>query len=371
MWGGGETGLNFFIKGPDAWGAKTSAFILGDFTGVWGSGGTANNYNTFNLLIANINFDWANTSLQMGVGGTFVGMLPTFSNSLAWGSTNLGGKGAAPVAPSVSVTQRFDKNWSVGFGILAPYNQISQLNQPAGFASTLSNGQSIENYFRTPFPNFEGLVKYSSDSCGKVGPWQLTVQADAQYGWIRMIGNPAVAATVASKDDVPDWMAEFKFLVPIIPEKNGNKAGALYADASIFMTQGEGQPGSYLGFGGGPNAFGWLTDDYADRTDPMDYNAAIMWGITSHAAYYLTDAVSINAFYLWSSIDPSMTARMTFPGATIKSAQAIGNLVYDVNPAVRFVFEWDYQDATFAAAVPGMKNYGSSNDWRIGAYYFF
>lgn len=37
IWGAGETALNFFIKGPDAWGAHTHAFILGDFTGVWGA----------------------------------------------------------------------------------------------------------------------------------------------------------------------------------------------------------------------------------------------------------------------------------------------------------------------------------------------
>ena len=36
LWGLGETGLSFFIKGPDTFGAKTNAFVLGDFTGVWG-----------------------------------------------------------------------------------------------------------------------------------------------------------------------------------------------------------------------------------------------------------------------------------------------------------------------------------------------
>jgi len=73
LWGAGETGLNFFVKGPDAWGAKTHAFISGDFTGFWGSATNGinfpNGYNNFDLVIADMGFDWANTSLDFGVGG--------------------------------------------------------------------------------------------------------------------------------------------------------------------------------------------------------------------------------------------------------------------------------------------------------------
>jgi len=42
LWGAGETGINFFVKGPDTWGAKTHAFILGDFTGFWGAAQATN-----------------------------------------------------------------------------------------------------------------------------------------------------------------------------------------------------------------------------------------------------------------------------------------------------------------------------------------
>ena len=102
MWGGGETGLNFFIKGPDAWGAKTHAFILGDFTGVWGAaqGGPPTNYNTFNLLIAEMAFDWENTTLAMGVSGSFFGMVPTFANSASWNARGLRRQGRGSCGPA-------------------------------------------------------------------------------------------------------------------------------------------------------------------------------------------------------------------------------------------------------------------------------
>ena len=78
IWGTGETDLNFFIKGPDAFGAKTHAFILGDFIGrldIFGrasnntalnTGNSATNYGTFDLIFANMGLDWANTSLLLG-----------------------------------------------------------------------------------------------------------------------------------------------------------------------------------------------------------------------------------------------------------------------------------------------------------------
>ncbi|MGD0487120.1 MAG: hypothetical protein ABSB94_08000, partial [Syntrophorhabdales bacterium] len=37
----GQTALNFLVHGPDAWGAKTSAFIQGNFTGQTTNNGSA------------------------------------------------------------------------------------------------------------------------------------------------------------------------------------------------------------------------------------------------------------------------------------------------------------------------------------------
>ena len=187
MWGAGETGLNFFVKGPDAWGANTHAFILGDFTGFWGAAqatsGPPANYNTFNLLIAEMAFDWENTTLAMGTGRSFWGMVPTFANSASWNFAGYGGKGAAPVAPQITVDERFTKNWIGGFGIMSPYNAVNG-SEPGRQRHGTATSTTI---FRNPLPAFEGKFAYTSDSCGKVGPWQLLAELDGFYGQVRQI----------------------------------------------------------------------------------------------------------------------------------------------------------------------------------------
>jgi hypothetical protein len=373
MWGGGETGLNFFIKGPDAWGAKTHAFILGDFTGVWGAGNSSTtNYNTFNLLIAEMGFDWTNTSMTAGIGGSFFGMIPTFANSTAWGDLNFGGKGASPVVPSITITQRFTKTVSAGFGVMSPYNQTTVVNQPGAMLSSPD-----ANYFRNPLPAFEGMVKYSSDSCGKVGPWQLLVEADGFWGKLRNINDDLTS------HDVAEWIGDFKFLIPIIPEKNGNKAGALYFDAEVFAESGAGQGGNYFGFGGGgnpgasgANEFNLMTSTYPRSTEIINgagnsYTAAVAQGFTTHAAYYLTDAVSVNGFYIYTTVNASRALKAANPMDVQNIWQTVGNIVYDVNPALRLTLEWDHTDARYAAPVPGFKMDGTSDDFRICAQYFF
>jgi len=338
LWGAGETGLNFFVKGPDAWGAKTHAFISGDFTGFWGSATNGinfpNGYNNFDLVIADMGFDWANTSLDFGVGGSFWGEPMTFTLSNAWNQFGIGGKGAAPVAPQITIVQRFAKGWSAGFGIMSPENTINQQTSPAGVSPT-PNAQLLGNAFRTPLPLFEGKFGYSSDSCGKVGPWQLDVEVDGFWSQIRRIYGP----TFTSKD-MNEYNVDLKVIVPIIPEHNGNKAGAFYADGEIFYGAGGGDPGQWDANAGGTS---WLTYYNNYRADPGDFSAAPIWGVYGHAQFYFTDQVSVNGWYVAAWSNPSDA--MKFSSAALNANGGEGaitseqnyalNLMYDVNPAVR------------------------------------
>ena len=166
-------------------------------------------------------------------------------------------------------------------------------------------------------------------------------------------------------------------VIPIIPEHNGNKAGALLFDWEVFMSQGAGQIGSWDANAGG----GWLTSYFADRTDPEELTTSPAWGAYLHGAYYFTDAVRFNAWYLYSSSNPSraLIAHDAFScggasaveGAVTSMQAYAANIVYDVNPAVRLTFEWDYTVAHYQPAITGFRSLGSNNDWRIAAYYFF
>jgi hypothetical protein len=145
LWGAGQTQLTFGVRGPDAWGAKTGAFILTDFSGTWGTStttqvipapGTAaptvlvgnGQYDTLDLMVAQITLDWPDTQLLIGqTGGVFGAYPPTFAESVGY-TLHWGGKGAAPTAPQITVTQRFMKDWTAKFGIMSPQNTTSALN---------------------------------------------------------------------------------------------------------------------------------------------------------------------------------------------------------------------------------------------------
>ena len=59
------------------------------------------------------------------------------------------------------------------------------------------------------------------------------------------------------------------------------------------------------------------------------------------------------------------------PNAIKSGYQWEANLMYDVNPAIRFTLAWDYTNDNYAFSQPGYKNNGSANAYRLAAYYFF
>lgn len=356
--GAGETGLNFLVRGPDAWGAKTSAFIGGDFVGLWG--GTE--YGSFDLVVAKINFDWANTSLSIGKGGQIWGKLPTWTNNLAWAGQNLATKGSAPNLIAVEMTQRFTKEFSAKFGVTGTHdaakNHISGV--PNDFAYTI-------------LPFFEGGLYYSSGACGKVGPWQLTFGLDGIWGKSKIIYRDVYGDN--DDEDVRMWLAEFKFLVPIIPEKNGNKTGALYVDGNIVT-------GQNTQVVGGPYTGTWILYDRALGDAPVgnitggtnpnpDFASPVYWGYTLHGAFYFTDQLSLNLYYGYAQTRGSnYFFTQNALSAHKWSKQYCAALLYDVNPAIRFTFQYDYTKTKWQS-VPGLKSTGTVSNYRVAAYYFF
>lgn len=374
IWGGGETNLNFFVRGPDAWGAKTSAFVLMDFIGVWGG----SNYGTADLLVATLNFDWPNTTLMMGdAGGTF-GMLPTFAgNQSSWGAIGLfGDKGPAPVLSQITVTQRFTKDFSAKFGIMSSVNNGRSAN-------SLGGNSAMTQSFRASTPGAQAGITYASDACGKVGPWRLTVGMsgglirEKYTSQIPAVLNPAGTAIVTpsttADDTVTGWLADLKFLVPIIPEKNGNKAMALYVDGDVWRGQ------NMDGFNAGWSGTGVAAYNRDGATDP-DFASNVSTGFMAHAAFYFTDQLWINGYYMYAKKDMSHRYRDVTNRDAVKNAyQTILSLAYDVNPAVRFTLQWDHSYAKYAheaglVGIPAsatLKDKGTQDAFRMAAYYYF
>ena len=335
IWGAGETGLNIRVAGPEAFGAKTSAFVSGDFTGVWG-GGAADDYGMFNLVLATITLDWPNTSLLFGRAGGAWGTLPTFTLQAAWG-TNWGGKGPAPVANQITLTQKVAKDFQVKLGL------ISQVN-------SITNPWAANDYTRSVWPAVHGGITYSSDVCGKVGPWRLTVGAAGFYGTQKV----TVSSTPPyDTERVKMWSADFKFLIPVIPEKNGNKAGALFVDATAFVAQ------NFDGY------FGPWSGAIGTYRRASEYAAPVARGFYSHAGVYLTNDIHLNLFYWYTKVN--MSERLaTTTGRAEKANSFIASLLYDANPALRFGLQFDT-----TRTVWGDDTKGRQNNYRFCAWYFF
>ncbi|HBA54116.1 MAG TPA: hypothetical protein DCZ04_06595, partial [Syntrophorhabdus aromaticivorans] len=102
---GGETRLNFLIQGPEGWGAKTSAFIEGDFSGRTSGDG----YGAFSLRHAFMKMQWANDSLTIGHTWQRWGLMPSFANVLlAWNMLGAFQKGGRQ--PQIMWEHKFNKN---------------------------------------------------------------------------------------------------------------------------------------------------------------------------------------------------------------------------------------------------------------------
>ena len=365
--GAGETSLNLLIKGPDAWGGKTMAFIQGDFTGQW----SGTNYGTFNLAFAFIKVDWASTTLDIGQHPTIAAAPPTWSgNSLDFTAMTPFNKGTPP-SMNVMVQQRFTKELAVNYGLI---NGGVVQGQAGGGTGTTFYGNS-------DMPFVAGDITYSSEALGKVGPWKLLFSTGGFLGQEKRTYTAQAAAAGAAQKihdkDVTAWLYEAKVIIPIIPETKGNKAGALFTALSAFTAQ---NPDNHLNMA--PVTYGFGAGNVAGQN--ISYTAPVISGGFGHIAYYLTDKVWLNGFYgyyrlNWSAAESRFNATNAAVVNNIQNQQQIiANIMYDASPALRVGFEYGnfhtrYGNYQLIAAGTG-KYYstkGTNNMFRVGAFYFF
>jgi hypothetical protein len=356
FWGAGETNLSFFVRGPEVWGAKTSALVITEFSGAWGS----TTYGAADLLIAQMTLDWANTSLLIGDAGGPFGMLPTFATSPSFSSNGFGGKGPAPVLPQITLTQRFTKQWSAKFGIMSPVNVYrSQNNFPAG---------TINDNWRAKTPGVMAGITYSSDACGRVGPWTLTVGASGLYARTKFT-NEAAGST--NDKDRTAWLADFKVLVPVIPQRNdGNKTNALYFDGDIFTAQGA---NNWIAGWGNPSN-GPITGAFNRGTAANpEWSYGSITGYILHGAYYVSDEFHIEAFYWRTKTDVSRRIELLNPNAAEWGRQIILSFMYDPSPALRFGFSYENTKTKYYGnPTPAQtKSSGQQSVYQLSAYYYF
>jgi len=352
----GESRLNFLIKGPDGWGAKTSAFIEADFRGT--QAGAA--YGLFALRHAYIKMDWANTSLIIGQTWNRWGNIGTTTN-IVLNTNDVLPFMRGQRQPQITVEQRFNKNWSASIGLYSPANSLGTV--PAG-------ATQVNNFTRSGMPFSEGEIVFQSDACGKIGPRNLLFGLGGYLGQEKpSYISSAAGAPVKYKDDtVTSWGVALKGFIPIIPEKKGDKTGALALSGNIFT----GQDVSWF-------STAYYATSYAVGTvDNRHYSAPMITGGFGNLQYYFTDKLFVTGLYGYASVAYSTPyTQVAANVGNVKTLQhAVINLSYDVNPALRVGVEYANiytRYANFQTIAVGQyyDTKGTVNSGRIGAWYFF
>lgn len=369
-----ETSLMFFLKGPEAFGAKTSAMIHGDFTGDRAD----TNNGVFALQQAKIEFDWANTRLELGSMGTLLGQNPMIftGNSIAHGYGIMWNKGY-PAANQVTLTQRFGKNFSAAFGIIEDQH---------AFGGTAANSKN-STWTNAGYPGVQGYLQFQSDVCGRIGMFPLTIRLGGEYARERINDAPA-----GSDSYYNGYYTELMVVVPIIPEKQGHKKNSLMFSGTAYQMQNANVYGpaptkhttTLLSGSSVPEYF------WAGRYTRPDgsYAAPVINGFQTNLRYYFTDKLFSNIWYAvtqsrqsrWVSENIyTMTGSSHIPvyltgatqGGIVKNQWISVNLMYDLNDAVRFGLEWDNVKTRYGKMLAGYSREGTLNSFRFGAFYFF
>jgi hypothetical protein len=355
-WAGGETRLNWAVKGPDAWGAKTSAFIEGAFRGRTGS-----EYGLFRLRHAYMQFHWPKTSLLLGQTWQAWGLIPAH-RSLAFAEVNFN-KGIRQ--PQIRLTHDLTKEFQVKFAVQAPYN-------------TLNNGNvTVNQASNSLYPDTSLDIAYGTDALGKIGPFGLKIGISGFYGKDKYLYNQATSPAVSYKTETADkYGLGFYWYVPVIPEKQGHKKGALGFTGQLFSGKGLGlYIPAYAATAYNRPDDSSLSTGSTTTLSSVDATYYHSWGGWAEVTYYLTDKLSTNLIYAGQINNQSQQfiAAQTVGGTAVRRINEVNvNLLYDVNPAIRLGVEYDYVSTVYAYnQTADVSNKGNFNSVRFGAYYFF
>jgi hypothetical protein len=379
-WADHETRLNWLIKGPDTWGAKTSAFVDGDFRAASPSRGTTNT-GEFGLRNAFMQLVWPNTKLLIGHTFQAWGFIPVL-NTLAFSEMHF--NKAATRVPQVRLTQNFG-GFEVKAAVQSPYDVLTTGN--------VGNDPRANSLV----PDLVLDFSYSSNCLGKIGPWGLKIGAGGFWGQDKYLNRPTNSTRI-DDETIERYGAGLYWFVPIIPEKNeGNKAGALAFTGGLFAGRGMATylPGytnvsaviGYSTFTSFPGAYNRAQNDALITSNPTNGPFDPAYYTTNggfvYGTFYFTDKLFMDAAYgaEFNNI-PSRFKNNTAngPAATSETGIAVPeriqnfvvNLMYDVNPAIRFGIEYDWVNTAYAYRGDAThSNKGDYNSIRVGAYYFF
>ncbi|MEN6617348.1 MAG: hypothetical protein ABFD12_12390 [Syntrophorhabdus sp.] len=351
----GETRFNFLIRGPALENAKTSAFIEGDFRGVT----TGNSYGGFQLRHAFMSLNWQSAELMLGQNWQQWGM-PYYNAAL--GNNDFGQYLGGIRTPQATFRYFFTKTFNAMIGVTS--------------ATEWSGSDDIrqfdDGYARSGWPGIIGEIAYSADRCGKVGPDNLKFALGAYYGKEKKIWPPIGTAREYRDTDLNAWITAFRFSIPFVPEKPGNKKMSLLLNGNFFY--GQNVSGNSWMMPGGPS-----NGSYWRNIRTNEAAAPVVFGTFAQLSWWLTDTLWVNGMFGYLKYKYSSILRDFLPD-NVNMMQTYGvNLLWDVNESMRFGIQWmtmftGYNRAWLYPAL-GFKDTGDRtgqiDQYRIAAWYFF
>ncbi len=360
---GGSTRFNFLINGPGLWGARTSAFIEGDFRGV----STGNAYGGFQLRHAWMKMNWTSAELMIGLNWQQWGM-PYYATLLGDNDFMLFLRGKR--TPQVAVRYFLNKELNAMIGISAATRWSGRDWRGPGTPDSRQQG----SYSSTEWPGLMAEVAYWSDRFGKVGSTDMKFGLSGYYGKERPTAEDDIDDSSYYSNVLNVWVAALRYSVPIIPEKQGNKAMALLLSGNVFI--GQNVAGNNW-MGGNSTSMG----SYQRPGDNGDFAAPTLFGLFAQISWWLTGNLSVNGMYGYLRYNYSEYARTNSTDARNRLSmeqQYAVNFLWDASQAVRFGIQWmtmftQYGGKNAAGGIgTGVaEGNGSIDQYRFAAWYFF
>ncbi len=254
------------------------------------------------------------------------------------------------------------------------YFFTKEFNAMVGLASATTWSGTVrqynDDYARSSWPGLQGEIAYWSDRCGKIGPNNLKFGLGGYFGKENKITPAGASSTTGYHDDALNaWLTAFRYSIPIVPEKQGNKAMALLLNGTFFY--GENVAGNNWFYpGGASNGSYWRNEATYEGAAPT------VFGLYTQASFWFTNNLSVNAMYGYLKYNYSATARDALPDNVNMMQSYALNLLWDANSAVRFGLQWmnvftGYNRATGSYGARNDDRTGAVNQYKFAAWYFF
>jgi hypothetical protein len=402
--------MNFTIKGPDLWGAKTTAFIEWDFDGLANqysmTGGGWASPNKSRLAVRHLMFrlNWPETELMLGQYWSMlteeVPETVNFGASTTAGFpfirepqirlTQMFGVGGGQLTASIAACQPMNDLW----GLAENTNQVNLGNQ--------YGGESSET------PRVEGRVKYDIDMWGKAAFWGVprpfSVRLGASWQRERFVGYNNTAAigianvpgglrtfgqsgfnainNVFTKQEYLDkWFVEGSLFVPLLATQTKNLAGT-----ASLLTQWWVGAGLDNFFEDMPNSASFMTlnqtiglNNYCDRQMLKRFGGFVQ------LQYYFTNQWYANAVWGFNkAFDVDRATWIGDGGADPMSSNQhyYASLWYRPIQAVKFGLEYTYvrsmyfqnaesNNGVIAPTGKQVEDLGENHRVMFAGYYFF